>query len=261
MRQLLILANVVILFLVIPAVSNAQDTLWAKTYGDENVNRANSIAPTVDGGFIIAGWQDTLGMGAENYFYVKTTADGDPVWSDWNGGDETDIAFSVEHTADYGYIFAGTSESFGRGICDFFIIKTNYWGTLQWSATYNSGQPSDGLCARSVQQTFDGGYIIAGRHSTGDPASHEQYLLKIGDYGVVGWENGYGHSSTEPITANHVSLTIDTCYIVAGTAPLNLLKVSADGDSLWSADLGMDEAMTVYPTADGGYIVVGNVST
>ncbi len=75
------------------------------------------------------------------------------------GGTGNDRAFVVQQTSDGGYIVAGWTYSFGAGDRDFFLIKTDANGNVQWAKTYG-GANSDG--AFSVQQTSDGGYIVAG---------------------------------------------------------------------------------------------------
>ena len=89
----------------------------------------------------------------------------DTLWTRTFGGGSYDGGGSVQQTCDGGYIIAGWTFSYGAGNGDVYLIKTDAWGNEQWSQTFG-GSYYD--WSYSVQQTNDGGYIIAGEtHSFG----------------------------------------------------------------------------------------------
>jgi len=67
-------------------------------------------------------------------------------------------AWSIQQTADEGYIVAGYTGSFGAG-GDVWILKLNSSGEIEWQKTYGGDNYDDAL---STQQTSDG-YVVAGR--------------------------------------------------------------------------------------------------
>ena len=83
-------------------------------------------------------------------------------WAKTYGGTSDDSANSVQQTKDNGYIVAGSTQSFGAGSEDVWVMKLDSSGPMQWQKTYG-GIYSDR--AYSVQQTGDGGYIVAGTTS------------------------------------------------------------------------------------------------
>ncbi|MGR3311050.1 MAG: hypothetical protein ACUZ77_09760, partial [Candidatus Brocadiales bacterium] len=129
---------------------------WAATYGGGNSDIANSIQQTLDGGYIIAGWTSSFGAGDYDFWVLKLRQDGIIEWQKTYGGDNWEGARSIQQTIDGGYIVGGTTRSSGAGNYDFWVLKLDSSGNIQWQKTYGGGN-SEGI--RSIQQTNDGGYI------------------------------------------------------------------------------------------------------
>ncbi len=104
-----------------------------------------------------------------------------PTFTKTFGGEETEEADSVQQTTDGGYIIAGYTKSFGAGNYDAYLVKTDEEGNEEWSRTFG-GEENDS--ASSVQQTTDGGYVIAGSTSSFG-GGWDAYLVKTDGEGVV----------------------------------------------------------------------------
>jgi hypothetical protein len=96
-----------------------------------------------------------------------------------DGGSNSDNANSVQQTTDGGYIVAGHISSWVSDD-DFWLIKTDENGNVEWDQTYG-GYDSDN--ANSVQQTTDGGYIVAGFTESYGSGSKDVWLLKFAPEG------------------------------------------------------------------------------
>ncbi|MBL7191850.1 hypothetical protein ISS30_09140 [bacterium] len=118
-----------------------------------------SVQQTSDSGYIIAGYTTSYGAGYYDVYLIKTDALGDTLWTKTFGGNSGDGGSSVQQTSDGGYIIAGYTGSYGAGYADVYLIKTDANGDTSWSQTFGG---SDWDYGYSVQQTTDGGYIVAG---------------------------------------------------------------------------------------------------
>ena len=232
---------------------------WERNYGGTGDDEGQSVQQTSDGGYIVAGWTNSFGAGY-NVYLIKTDASGDTLWTRlYGGGTLGDHGFSVMQTSDGGYIVAGVTDSWGYG-SQFYLVKTNASGDTLWTRSYGGGTEND--IARSVQQTSDGGYIIAG-YSAGNV--RKVHLIKTNASGDTLWARTYGEASFNYVYS--VRQTSDGGYIIAGSTDLNsgpldvyLIKTNASGDTLWTRTYGgtnADGGSSVQQTSDGGYIVAG----
>jgi len=150
-------------------------TEWNKTYGGASWDYAFSVVQTSEGGYAIAGATSSFGVGSLDFWLVKTDADGNMQWNKTYGGADGDMAYSVVQTGDLGYAMAGYTRSFGAGEHDVWLVKTDGSGSVQWNKTYGGTALE---WARSVVQTSDGGYAIAGAtHSFG--VGGDFWLIKL----------------------------------------------------------------------------------
>jgi len=237
---------------------------FVKTYGGTNDDKAYSVKQTYDGGYIVAGSTASFGAGSSDIFLIKTDANGNIQWAKTYRGTYRDSAFSVQQTSDGGYIVAGETSSFGAGYPDAFLIKTDADGNIIWAKTYG-GTSTDG--ATSVQQTSDGGYIVAAEILSFGAGSWDIFLIKTDAYGNVQWAKTYGGTGADiPIS---VQQTSDGGYIVAGFTDsfgagerdIFLIKTDANGNIIWAKTYGgtyWDYAFSVQQTSDGGYIVASS---
>ena len=184
-------------------------------------------------------------------------------WAKTFGGVNEDVAHSVQQTTDGGFIVAGGTYSSSAGFIDFWIIKLNPNGEIAWQKTF--GGINDDI-AKSIQQTSDGGYIVAGQSSSLGNQLGDIWILKLKSNGDIDWQKTYGGTGSS--IANCVRQTSDGGFIVAGeissggSADVWVLKLDANGNPQagWPKTYGgtsRDAANSIQQTSDGGYIVVG----
>jgi len=227
---------------------------WQKTFGGVDDDEANSIQQTKDGGYIVAGYK------SGDVYILKLNSKGEIEWQKTFGGEYSDEANSVQEIADGGYVVAGWTYS-SDSEEDVYILKLNSKGELEWQKTFG-GKYDD--VAELIQQTKDGGYIVAG-YKGGDV-----YILKLNSKGEVEWQKTFGGKYGGG--ANSIQQTADGGYIVAGwtysfgsgEADVYILKLNSKGEDEWEKTFGgeyRDEANSIQQTTDGGYIVAGWTSS
>jgi hypothetical protein len=102
------------------------DTIWTRTYGGTSVEQGHSVRQTYpDNGYIIAGSTRSSGAGSYDAYVIKTTGQGDVMWANTYGGTEYDDAYcALQTSGDSSYVIVGSTRSFGAGVYDVWLIKT-----------------------------------------------------------------------------------------------------------------------------------------
>jgi hypothetical protein len=192
------------------------DTLWTRTYGGADFDKGYSVQVAPDNGYIIAGSTSSFGAGSDDVYLVRTDSLGDTLWTRTYGGADFDIGLAVDLTADSGFIITGSTYSFGAGFEDVYLIKTDARGDTNWTRTF--GFPYADL-GYGVQQTTDGGYVVAGYAEPPGSYIPDAFLLKVATGGETLWTRMFGGAGEDDATS--VAQTSDGGYVVAGYTELS----------------------------------------
>jgi hypothetical protein len=142
-------------------INSNGDILWSRTYGGSNPERAWSVKPTSDGGFIVVGWTESFGNGASDFYIIKTDANGDSIWTKTYGSEWADEGRDILVTGDGGYVFSG-KRSISQSEAKHYLMKLNSQGDSIWAHSYvDIGVYT---ITHSITHTSDGGYALIGYH-------------------------------------------------------------------------------------------------
>jgi len=234
------------------------DTLWTTMFGGSLNTEAQHVSCTADSGYIVTGIRFDSGEFA-NVMLLKLDSNGDINWSRAFGAGGYEEGYTVQQTADGGYMIAGSKDVSGRG-WDFYLIKTDENGILDWSGTY--GGDAYDHCT-SAQQTSDGGYIMFGETDSFDP--NTSLAVKTDSSGDTLWTRIYTRSDGD--YGWSVDQTADGGFIFGGYSnnpgyrdDYWFVRTDADGDTLWMKTVGHGDDQRAYcilQSADGGYVLAG----
>lgn len=261
------------------AVAPAEE--WSETYGRSNpihkwipfirtdanlLEAIRSVQQTTDGGYIIVG--QSLGSG--DIWLVKVKENGNKQWDKLLDESTQDYAITVTQTIEGGYIIGGhTSVKSTYTDLYLWLIKTDEDGNKLWSKIFN--ESSNENYAYSIQQTTDGGYIIAAGTINKSDDSNDDYsadpngfsnmcLIKTDEDGNKQWSKTFG----EPYKKYTIPVqqTPDGGYLIQGRGDRGFwfIKTDENGDKQWDKTLNMessDFSYLIQQTTDGGYIFAG----
>jgi hypothetical protein len=236
---------------------------WNQTYGGTYLDEAAALVQTTDGGYALAGTTTSFGVGGADAWLVKTDANGTMQWNKTYGGTLDDVANAIVQTKDGGYALAAWTGSFGAGDWDFWLVKTDVNGIVQWNNTYG-GTSRDKTAA--LVQTTDGGYALTGETLSFGAGNWDSWLVKIDSAGNAQWNKTYGGAGVDEAYA--LVQTRDGGYTLAGTTTSSgagswdfwLVKTDASGTMQWNKTYGganIDDAYALVQTSDGGYALTG----
>ncbi|MFH6988500.1 T9SS type A sorting domain-containing protein [Flavobacterium collinsii] len=295
------------------------DLDWQKSFGGSGFDLLQSIKNTKDGGFILAGTSSSGSgfqkgedcKGLTDFWVIKLDASGGEQWQRTIGGNGQDELLCAFQTKDGGYILGGSSSSNppsisnikpdeksiattkadlynkserSRGNMDYWVVKLDKKGNIEWQKTYG-GQYADLL--RSMEQTTDNGYILAGYSNSpisgdktdGNKGIGDYWIIKINDVGEIQWQNTYGADGDDQVYVIHQ--TSDEGYIVGGNSNSTnalttmggivsngtdywILKLDKEGSIDWSKtyDFGKIDILTsLVENKDHTYLIAGYAKT
>lgn len=234
--------------------------VWSRTYGGTGSDQARAVQALSDGGFIVAGFTYSFGAGQSDYYLIRLDANGDTLWTRAYGGSSYDEAYSVVETPDGGFAIYGGSYSYGNGLNDGWLVRTDANGDTLWTRTYGTANYEWGFY---VSNTSDGGFALAG---TGGPIGNfDMIFTKTNSAGAAAWTKTYGGGAddycryVEPLWNGDYMLAGNTYSFADPDGDALLVRTYSNGDSVWMRTYGGDDydyAHGVKQMGDSLFLVV-----
>jgi hypothetical protein len=178
---------------------------WNKTYDAiKGRDYAPYLVQASDGGYALAGRTQSSVVEGYVCWLVKTDSFGNMAWNKTYGESGDPHPESIVQTKDGGYAIAGAKDSSTAVYSDFWLVKTDSAGNMEWNKTYTLSRVGD--WCHSMVQTKDGGYLLAG-----EKGYTTILLIKTDSSGDMEWNQTYGYG-----VANCLIKTSDGGYAMAG---------------------------------------------
>ncbi|MBK6996438.1 MAG: T9SS type A sorting domain-containing protein [Lewinellaceae bacterium] len=264
---------------------------WERALGGTYYEGGGHIKQTTDGGYIVMASTGSVNgdvsgnHGSNDFWVIKLSETGMIEWQKAFGGTQSEYGYSIEQTIEGGYVMVGSTRSndgdvlANHGKADVWVVKLSETGTIEWQQTYGG---TDFEAAYYIQQTNDGGYVVAGSSSSfnGDipknQGGDDVWILKLSATGEIEWSKTFGGTKDEE--AFCVQQTSEGGYIVAaytysndgdiinprGDADAWVLKLASSGEIEWQMNLGGtkgDGGYFILEIGQSEYVLVGKTSS
>jgi len=187
--------------------------IWRRFFGGSHVDQGKDVIQTADGGFLLIGISESIDFdisnprGANDFWVIKVSPDGDIVWEKSFGGSESDFAYSVVNTTDGNFIITGDTRSSDfdissfKGNADVWVVKFNSTnGNIIWEKTLGG---SNFESSRGITKLANGNYLISGNSSsedmdvTSNNGFNDAWSFIIDENGNLEFEKSVGGSNID----------------------------------------------------------------
>lgn len=206
-------------------------------FGGSGYDAGYDVKQTLDNGYIIAGSTSSFGQGNTDVYLVRLDSMGNRKFERSFGNYNNEIGKSVIQLADSGFVVLGYTNSTGFGGYDIYLLRTDKNGNLLWQKTIGG---SDWDFGYSLQETFDGGFVIAGTTYSFGRGNADGYVVKTDNSGNIVWTKTYGGQADDEFKS--ITQTADGGFALTGyTKSYNdadsgdvwVFKLDVMGDSTW----------------------------
>ena len=281
------------------SIEKNPSVIWDRTYGTVLYDEAYDVIKTKDGNLVVAGhsngggWDKDEASVETDFWVFKIDPLGQIIWQKTIGGNLTDYLPVIIETSDGGLLVGGSSNSYasldtdtpgyksedGRGLRDYWIVKLDSEGNLQWDRTFG-GNKQERLTA--LAETSDG-YIVGGYSESGisgdktiaSMEGRDVWLLKVDKDGSLLWQRAYGGNSTDELSAivpsqsggfilgvySRSTISEQKSEPPRGSGDYWVLEIDPNGLIIWEKSLGgaySDYLADIVQLPDGSLIVGGS---
>jgi len=166
----------------------------AAVHGGWGKDEAYGVVALPGGGYAAVGYTESYGAGGSDIWLLRLDASGDTLWTRTYGGIQDERGEDIRRTPDKGFIIAGRTNSFNPPLHDMYLLKTDAAGDTLWTRTYGGPAMEH---AYSVNQTLDGGFVVAGYTDSFGSGGRDAYVVRCDAKGDTLWTKTIGGESSD----------------------------------------------------------------
>jgi hypothetical protein len=238
------------------------DSLWHKTFGGDEHERAFTVMEEEDGIYLIAGATQSYGNGEYDAFLLKLDNNGEIIWEKTYGGSQDESIMSICPALYGGYVLAGSTATNAQGLSDIWLVLVNEEGDSLHSVHYGGLTADQAFC---IIPNIDQGYTCVSRKSVylmGD----QVYIMKLDLALDTIWTKTFGYENQDYGRA--IIQTDDGGYVIAGSTYSSytaesgnawVIRTDSNGDTLWTKQYGGNDEDVFYAAVEtyDGYMFAG----
>lgn len=226
--------------------------MWTRNFGSANIEVGKYVEQTKDSSLIIVGYTNNTNGNGYDVYLVLLDRYGNKIWEKTYGNTDWEFAYCVHQTSDGGFIIGGGTYRDTTGE-DMYLVKTDANGAIKWTKTYGGRYDDE---AKSVRQTIDGGYILAGyTKSLNDTVEGDAYVVKTNSIGDTLWTRSYG--GLKEYLANDIIECKNGDFTFCGRtysfsnkdANMYLARTDNNGTALWEQTNNLKDS--IYDSLEG----------
>jgi hypothetical protein len=229
-----ILVTIISVFLIHSAF--AQNIQFYKQYSEQGYDYGQGVVQLEDSSYVVTGASSSFTGYQSQAFLLKVDSLGNFQWSNHYGGMESDWGRRVLYKQGFGFFIAGYTNSYGNGVYDYYLVKTDLNGQMEWEKTYGDygwERVNDAALTR------DTGVIMVGETSSNVTNHRDIYIVRTDKFGDTLWTKTIGGAGDD--WAMSVKPYQDSNFMIVGSVYVEdslknrgiMLKLHEDGSELW----------------------------
>lgn len=239
--------------------------MWEKTYGGSGGEWCYNLKRLSDGNYVLVGATSSNSKGGFDVYVLKVDPAGNQIWNRTYGGSTNDAGFSCYETMDGGLIitgYFGTSAGYSRAA----LIKQDRNGNSEWDRGFGNSTTNWG---KSIIQTSDGGYAIAGWRNPGSHGKADMFVTRTDSNGTLLWEKDLGGAGDDlgygiaEAADGGLIIVGHTTSFGSGNNDIYVVRTDLSGTELWNRTYGgaADDYGGMSISLADGYVFVGSTAS
>lgn len=256
------LLNILTILIALATCQVAIGQGYEKVFGGSRSDFGTAVIQTPNEGFVIAGYSESFGDDNDiDVYLIRTDAEGEEIWSNVYDEGFIEHAYDVLAAEDGGFLIVGDIKMTQTALTDFYLLKVDANGMLEWSKTYGSVDFNEQ--GFSIAPSSDGGYVLAGILQ--DTDNKDIFIVKTDHLGEEVWTKRIGGDQREEANA---IVAFEDGYIIAGKADNDatnlidayIVRIDSEGEIVWDRNYGgfeLDEAKDVLISSNNEIVFTG----